>query len=149
MHRVGDGGSRFRTTVAVGYLVAQAVLTVAWWTLLRVSTEARSAFELSSERAVLDAFLLADLAVFVVGSLTSAVAIHRNWTSAPAIVWFTAGGVVVATVFLIALVVDADSAATGVAPMVAASVATVVVAVLATPGPSRDAGPAATAAVPG
>ncbi len=132
MQRVGGGAGRYRT-IAVAYLVLQAALTVAWWTLLRTSADGRSAFELAAERAVLDAFLLADLAVFVVGSLASAVAIRRGWSSAHALVWFTAGGVVSATAFLVALVVEAGSTATGVAPMVAASVATVAVAALATP----------------
>lgn len=126
------GGLRVGTIV-IGYLVAQAVLTVAWWLLLRASTGARSSFELSPQSAVLDAFLVADLAVFVAGSLASALAIHRRWISRTAIVWFTAGGIVSATTFLVALVLAAGSAATGIAPMVAASVATVAVAAVAAP----------------
>lgn len=149
VHRFGGGVARFRTSLAVGYLVAQAALTVAWWILLRTSTGGRTAFELAPEAAVLDAFLVADLAVFVVGSLASAVAIHRGSSGAPAIVWFTAGGVVSATAFLVALVVHAGSAATGVAPMVAASVATVATACVVTPGSSPTTRPVETAAVPG
>ena len=147
MQRGGDD-SRFRTNLAAGYLVAQAVLTVVWWTLLRTSSDARSAFELAPEPAVLDAFLVADLAVFVVGSLASAVAIHRGWPSRTAFVWFTAGGVVSATVFLLALVVDAGSSAAGVAPMLAASIATVGVAVLVTPTAADGPPPVGTAAMP-
>lgn len=147
MQRVG-GASRFWTMLAVAYLVAQAVLTVAWWMLLRASPDARSAFELAPERDVLDAFLVADLAVFVVGSLVSALAIKRGWPGATAIVWFTAGGVVSATVLLIALVVGAGSAASGVAPMIAASLATVAVAALATPTAVPGARPTETAALP-
>jgi hypothetical protein len=55
---------------AAAYLLAQAVLGGVWWILLATSPTVRSWFELlPHRRSALDSFLLADLAVFVGGSV--------------------------------------------------------------------------------
>jgi hypothetical protein len=52
--------------------VVQAVLAVAWWAAMAVDDGVREAFELDdASPEVLDAFLAADLMVFVGGSLAA------------------------------------------------------------------------------
>lgn len=88
--------------VAVGYLAAQAVLGIAWWIALTTSTTVRGWFELMpGEPQVMDAFVFADVIVVVVGSGLGAWAVARQRRSATAILWFTAGGIVYPTLYLL------------------------------------------------
>lgn len=85
----------------VGYLVAQAVLGLAWWLALSSSPTVRGWFELMADRPeVMDAFVFADVLVVVVGSGFGAfgLATGRRWTTA--VLWFTAGGIVYPTLYL-------------------------------------------------
>ena len=87
--------------VYVGYLAAQTVLGIGWWIALSTSTTVRSSFELMADhRAVMDAFVFADVAVVVLGSALSAWAIAREVAWAVPAVAFTAGGIVYPTLYL-------------------------------------------------
>jgi hypothetical protein len=115
---------------AAAYLAVQAALGVIWWGLLAASPTVRSWFELLPHRHdALDAFLLADLAVFIGGSAASALTIWTGSRWAVTVTSFTAGGLVYATLYLVAWVVFEGSAAAGVAPMVVASAVTGAIAV--------------------
>jgi hypothetical protein len=106
--------------VYAGYLALQAVLGVVWWITLAASGTVRSSFELMPEKhAVMDAFVFADIAVVVVGSAVGAWAIEREAPWAVPVVWFTAGGIVYPTLYLLGWV-----SFTGVgSPLLAAMVA--------------------------
>lgn len=125
--------------LAVAYLAAQAVLGAVWWLSMRASPTVRSWFELDTvRRSTLDAFLLADLLVFIGGSASSAVAIARAWRCAPFLVAFTAGAVVYATLYLVSWVVQEGSGIAGVAPMALASAITTGIAWDLRPGPGGE-----------
>jgi len=88
--------------VYVGYLATQAVLGVLWWIALTGSTTVRGWFELfPGEHQVMDAFVFADVLVVVVGSGFGAwgLATGKRWTTA--VLWFTAGGIVYPTLYLL------------------------------------------------
>ena len=117
-------------SLATAYLAAQAALGVIWWGLLAASPTVRSWFELLPHRhGALDSFLLADLAVFIGGSAASALAVWTVSRWAVTATSFTAGGLVYATLCLLAWVAFEGSAAAGVAPMVVASVVTGAIAI--------------------
>jgi hypothetical protein len=121
--------ARFRP-VAAAYLAAQAVLGLTWWALLSTSPPVRSWFELAAEqRRGLDAFVLADLAIFVGGSAASAVLVWRSSSAAPLVVAFTAGGTAYATLYLLAWVLGGGTGGAGLVPMVLATAATTAIAV--------------------
>jgi hypothetical protein len=91
--------------VFAAFLVAQAVVGLAWWTALVVSPTARSWFELWPERPeMLDSLLLADLLVIVAGSLVGAWGIERETRWAVPVVAFVAGGLLYVTLYLMAWV---------------------------------------------
>jgi len=115
--------------VYAGYLALQAVLGIGWWVLLATSTTVRSGFELMPERhAVMDAFVFADIAVVVVGSAVGAWAITRGSAWAVPIVWFTAGGIVYPTLYLLGWVSFTGVGSPLLAAMVAVSTLTLWVA---------------------
>jgi hypothetical protein len=127
--RVDEQHARAATRIdhrlAVAYLAAQGALAVVWWLTMRASPTVRSWFELDTARhSALDAFLLADLLLFVGGSGLSAVAIARVWRSAPFLAAFTAGAVAYATLYLVSWVALEGAAIAGVAPMAIATVIT-------------------------
>lgn len=110
---------------AAAYLVTQAMLGVVWWVLLATSPTVRSWFELLPHRtSALDSFLLADLAVFVGGSVASGWLLWRASRWASLMTACTAGGLAYATLCLVAWVVFEGSPVAGVAPMVVATAAT-------------------------
>jgi len=123
---VEHGGSdaswhRWATT----YLVIQAVLGVAWWIVLAYSSTVRSWFELLPHRtSALDSFVLADLAVFIGGSMTSGWLLWRRSRWASLVAACTAGGLAYATLCLVAWVVFEGSPMAGVVPMMMATVVT-------------------------
>lgn len=128
------------TLPAVGYLAAQAVLAASWWALLVSVPAVRARFEVTdTDPTVLDAFLVADLFVFIGGSAAAAIALHRQVPSAAAICWFVAGGVVSATVLLVALAATHGGGAVGIVPMAAASIITTAIAATASPAPEAAA----------
>ena len=130
-----------RRDLAVVYLSAQAALAALWWALLLMSPAVRAPFEMADDAAVLDAFLAADIIVFIGGSAAAAIALHRRARSAPALCWFLAGGVVSATALLVALAVSLGSGGIGIVPMAAASILTVAIAATTTTPSSSDAEP--------
>lgn len=128
--------------VAAGYLALQAIAAVAWWLSLFTMPEVRRHFELSPERpAALDAFLVADMVIFVGGSGLSSWLLWRRSPRARTVVAFTAGGVAYATLYLVAWVAFERTAAVGLVPMVVALVATTAIAVGTDTEPSRVSGP--------
>jgi hypothetical protein len=110
---------------AAAYLVTQAVLGAGWWILLAMSPTVRSWFELLDHQpSALDSFLMADLAVFVGGSVASGWLLWRASRWAPFVAAFTAGGLAYATLCLVLWIVLEGSPTAGVVPMVMATVAT-------------------------
>jgi hypothetical protein len=110
---------------AAAYLVAQGVLGVGWWVLLATSPTVRSWFELLPHRtSALDSFLLADLTVFIGGSIASGWLLWRVSRWAVLATACTAGGLAYATLCLVAWVVFESSPRAGIAPMVVATVLT-------------------------
>lgn len=116
--------------MAVGYLVAQAVLVALWWLGLVVSADFRELFELdlSSDRP-LDAFVVGDALVLVVGSLLGAVLAARSSRWAALVAAVVAGAGAYATLYLAAWVVRGGRGAVGLVPMTMATAASAVVAV--------------------
>jgi len=115
--------------VFAGYLAAQAVLGVAWWITLASSGTVRGWFELMPDHhAVMDAFVFADVAVVVVGSAVSAVAVERGSSLAVPAVFFTAGGIVYPTLYLLGWVSFTGVGSPLLAAMVAVSTLTLWVA---------------------
>jgi hypothetical protein len=126
--------------VASAYLVAQGVLGALWWVALFTVPAVRSRFELMADRpSGLDAYLLADLALFVGGSVAAAAAIWRRSPWATVVASFTAGAVAYATLHLLGWVVLEGTAAIGLVPMAAALVASTAIA-LGTRGAAREPG---------
>ena len=118
--------------LGAAYLVVQAALAVAWWAALATSDTVRERFELDPSRPeVLDTFLVADLVVFVAGSLVASWALAGAWRSAPTLVAVVAGGAAYATLYLVGWVALGGDGATGIAPMVAATTVTSTIAVAA------------------
>jgi hypothetical protein len=116
--------------LAVGYLAAQAVLGVVWWCLLVFSPDVRSAFELAGDRhQALDAFLVADAAIFIGGSALGAWSLHRGARWATPVLFFTAGGTAYATLYLAEWVALRGDGALGLAPMIVAAAVTAAIAV--------------------
>ncbi len=116
--------------MAVGYLGGQAVLVVAWWVGLSVSSDFRELFELDrSSMRPLDAFVVADAVVLAVGSLAGAVLAARSSRWAAPVVALVAGGSAYATLYLAAWVQQGGAGAFGLLPMTAATLATAFVAV--------------------
>ena len=115
--------------LATAYLAVQALLTGAWWLSLATSATVRERFELDpADGAVLDAFLLPDLLVLVVGSVAGATAIARGSSWAPRVVAFTAGGCAYATLFLVLWVAGGGDGWVGIVPMALATVVTAAIA---------------------
>lgn len=119
-------------SLAVVYLSAQAALAALWWVLLLTVPAVRAPFEVADDDpAVLDAFLTADIIVFIGGSAAAAIAVHRGAPAAAALCWFLAGGVASATALLMALAVSLGAGVVGIVPMTAASIITVAIAATA------------------
>jgi hypothetical protein len=115
---------------AAGYLVVQAAAVSGWWLALATSAGARRRFELAaSHRDVLTAFLVADLTVVVAGSVVAAAAVwnRRPWSGVA--LGAVAGGLWYATLYLISWLALTGRGGLGLPPMLAASVATSVIAV--------------------
>lgn len=110
---------------ATAYLITQAMFGALWWVVLASSPTVRSWFELLPRRtSALDSFLLADLAVFVGGSLGAGWLLWRGSRWAALVAACTAGGLAYATLCLVAWIVFESSPMVGLAPMVLATVAT-------------------------
>lgn len=121
---------RNRRRLAAGYLVAQALLGIGWWVALSTTPAVRAWFELMPDRhGGLDAFLFADLVVFIGGSAAGAWLVVRRSRWASLATAFTAGGTAYATLYLLGWVVFEGTAAAGLVPMVMAMIITTVIAV--------------------
>jgi polyisoprenoid-binding protein YceI len=108
-----------------GYLIVQAVLGIVFWVALMGSPAVRSWFELMPERReVMDAFVLADVAVVVAGSGLGAWALWTGRRWAVPVVAFTAGGVVYPTLYLVAWTAAAGTGALCLAIMVPVAILT-------------------------
>ena len=115
---------------AAAFLAAQATFGAIWWLALLTVPAARTWFELIADRrGALDALVIADVALVVVGSAAAAVAVGRGSPSAPLVTAFTAGAVAYATLTLLGWVLIEGSPAFGLLPMAIASVATTLIAV--------------------
>lgn len=124
--RVADVRQR---SLSSGYLALQAVLAIIWWLALLSSPTARAWFELvPDKRQALDSFLLADLVMFVGGSIVSAWGVWRHAPWAVPATAFTAGGITYATLYLLGWVAIARSAPAGVVPMAVSAIATSAIA---------------------
>lgn len=86
------------------YLVCQGLAGAAWWGCLVGMPLTRDCFKPpgAPDWAIL-AFWLADLLLFVVGSLLSAVFVFRGSALARPVLWFTAGGVSYASLYCVGL----------------------------------------------
>ena len=88
--------------IFVWYFVAQAAVGIGLWVVLASSDRVRSWFELMpAHHEVMNAFVFADVAVVVVGSLLSAWALRSQASWAVPSVAFTAGGIVYPTLYLV------------------------------------------------
>ncbi|MGZ4695569.1 MAG: hypothetical protein ACXWA3_18255 [Acidimicrobiales bacterium] len=88
--------------VYAGYLGLQAVLGCVQWLTFALSPTVRGWFELMPEKhAVVDAFVVADIGVVVLGSALSAWGIWTGKRWAVPIVMLTTGGIVYATLYLV------------------------------------------------
>ena len=123
------------TRLSAAYLALQAALTVLWWAMLATAPSVRERFELLADhRPLLDAFVVADLVIFVAGSALGAWGLWHEARWAPAVVAFTAGGVLYATVVLagfVGLRPAGGGGGLGLVAMVAAAVVTAAIAVRA------------------
>jgi hypothetical protein len=100
--RAGGGLAARPELVYAGYLALQAVLGCVQWSLFALSPTVRGWFELlPAEHAVVDAFVVADLGVVVLGSALSSwgIVAGKGWTVA--VLMFTTGGIVYATLYLV------------------------------------------------
>ncbi|HEY6532538.1 MAG TPA: hypothetical protein VIY72_09550 [Acidimicrobiales bacterium] len=93
---------------AAAYFALQAVMGVVLWVGADLSDVVRSWLELVPERAqVTDAFLPADVVVIAASALAAwALWQGRSWAMVP--VWFTVGGIVYPTVYLVGWVSTTD-----------------------------------------
>lgn len=107
--------------MAIGWFVAQAAATVAWWLAMAASDRVRGWFELGDDRDVLGSFVVADLIVIVGGSLATAWALWRRASWAGWAAAATAGGVAYATLYLVAWIVKDGDGWPGLVAMVAAT----------------------------
>ena len=88
--------------IFVAYFVVQAIVGIGLWVALATSSTVRSWFELRPDtHAVMDAFVFADVAVVVVGSLLSAWGLRTGARWTVAVVAFTAGGIIYPTLYLV------------------------------------------------
>jgi hypothetical protein len=118
-----------------GYLVVQALAGVVWWSALALSPTLRSWFELSPGRPeAVDAFLVADVLVVVLGSLVAARGVAGGARWAGAAVAFTTGGLAYATLYLVGWVALTGTGAALLALMVPPTVFTAWVGVHAGKG---------------
>ena len=116
--------------MGAAYLIGQALAVVVWWLGLVLSERVRGWFELDDGRhRVLSAFVLGDVVVLAVGSIVAALALLRQARSASQWVAGVAGGCTYSTLYLAAWVALGGDGAIGLVPMVAATVATSVIAV--------------------
>ena len=91
--------------VYAGYFIAQAVVGVAFWVGVAMSPRVRSWFEmLPARHAVTDSFLFADVLLGIIGSLLVAWGIGATRRWAVPLAALTAGGLVYATLYLVAWV---------------------------------------------
>ena len=105
--------------IYAGYLAVQAVMGVVLWVTWATSGTVRGWFELMPERhIVMDAFVLADLGLAVVGSALAAWGIASEKTWAVPVVAFTAGTVVYPTLYLVDWVAATGSGSLCLAVMV-------------------------------
>lgn len=124
-----SSSERSRRLIA-GYLIAQAVLGVLWWSALLSAPTVRDWFDLvPTRRSGLDAFALADAAVFIGGSSVSAWAVWTGSRWSTLATSFTVGGIAYATLYLLNWVVLEGTGAAGLAPMGVALILTSVIAV--------------------
>ena len=132
--RVGRGTALQRgldrgRVLEVGYLSGQALVCVAWWLALATLPGVRARFELApGSPQTLNAFVAADLAVFVMGSALGAWGMAHRAGWAPMVVAGTAGGAAYATLYLASWVSHGGAGLLGVVPMVGATVVTSAIA---------------------
>ena len=119
-----------RDRLSAGYLAAQAVAVVVWWSALGISSSIRRPFELdSANRDVLNAFILGDVLILFAGSSLAAVATWRQWARRRALVAWVAGGVGYATLTLVAWIALGGRGGAGLVLMAASTVMTTGIAV--------------------
>lgn len=91
--------------VYAGYFALQAVAGTGFWIVLALSPTVREVMEMwPAEHAVTDSFLLADIALGIVGSAVVATGLWRGARWAGPWSLFVAGGLVYATLYLVAWV---------------------------------------------
>jgi hypothetical protein len=123
--------------LAAGYLGLQAAAVVGWWLGLALSPRVREWFEMDpGRRDVLTAFGAGDAVVLGLGSVVAAVGLRRSARWAASVTAFVAGGSAYATLLLAAWVALGGRGAIGLAPMLAATAASLAAALVA-----RRAGP--------
>lgn len=109
----------------------QAAAVAGWWLALVISPRVRGWFELdAARRDVLSAFVVGDVLVLLAGSTVAAVGLLREARWAPSWVAGVAGGAAYATLLLAGWVAFGGSGAVGLVPMIAATGATALIAVL-------------------
>jgi hypothetical protein len=117
-----------RRRFAAGYLGLQAAAVVGWWAALALSPRVRDWFEMDPARPdVLTAFAAGDAVVLGAGSLAAAVGLVRGAGWAASVAAFVAGGAACATLLLAAWVALGGRGAVGLAPMGAATAASLAV----------------------
>ena len=121
-----------RRQLVVGYLGLQAAAVVVWWAALVLSPRVREWFEMDGgRRDVLTAFAAGDAVILGAGSVLAAVGLRRRARWAGTATAGVAGGSAYATLLLGAWVALGGRGAIGLAPMVAATAASVAGAALA------------------
>jgi hypothetical protein len=119
-------------TVAAGYFALQAVVGALLWIGADVSGTVRSWLELVADRPVVtNGFRTADMVVIASSTLAAwALWRGRSWAMAP--VWFTVGGIVYPTLYLVGWTTSAEGTGdVAVAMMLLATLLCGVAAVLA------------------
>jgi len=115
--------------ILASYLAVQGGLAAVWWLALLRLPAVRAPFELAADRPLrLDAFLLSDALLFVVGSALGAWGIARSARWARGAVIAVAGGAGYASLYLVAWVLQGGSGGVGLVAMVPATVVTALVA---------------------
>lgn len=121
-----------RRRLAAGYLGLQAAAVVVWWLGLALSPTVRGWFEMDPDRPdVLTAFVAGDAVVLGPGSALAAAGLVRRSRWAAPVAAFVAGGCAYATLLLAAWVALGGRGTIGLVPMVAATAASVTVALVA------------------
>ncbi|MCA8962957.1 MAG: hypothetical protein KDC38_20685 [Planctomycetes bacterium] len=115
--------------LARSYFVAQSIAIVAWWMLLWLRPDCRAPFWPEGRGdTLLLVFGLPDLLVAAGGSALSAVLLWRASTQAPLALFFTAGAMVYATLYCVAMLFVAPETWLATTLMIPAAAATTILA---------------------